>query len=727
MKKLFSRFGKILRGTHGYLYPATDDYVTPTAPTIPQNLVVDSVTDNTITFSHSASGDTSESGVKGYKTYTVSGGVYTLHPEASDLSPTLTHTLTGLTPGVEYTIVVTAYNHSNLESDYSSELVQSTTNTDSTAPVISSIIIDSPPGGSLIAPVREWVVTDDIGVTGYYWEAVADAAGDPGAPAVDDPGWTTSAPTTVTLAGAADGDIWCRNKDAAGNITDGTKVDVAYNSSAAGLVLDSPDITSTGFTFDSPVVEGSGATVVAPSGLTAEIISPTWIRLGWTAPAYTDGYTSYSLERNEDGGAFSEIATPPIGASDIYDDTEVSAGITWGYKIRSLAGSTYSASYSNIVYATPEATTGTDLPAATITGVSEISPNIASLAVTLPALIGDTVEYQVTGVTGGSPTVLKVEPINTTTPPTSINIQISVTPGATYFFFVKAGNGVGDYGSSSNNSPTITMSAAAAATRIITFDTGTLGASAVSSSNDDLMDFDGTDSIIVDFDGHRCARAKATALSESEDRWGGSCRLPTKSGNPTGRAVQGDTIIVDLDVYYPTEYDMDTGSGGLKFLRIGKYGCGSSNCGWLDFGFLNPYTTKAWCDRAPQAYKSYSAYYVDSENIWASCGGYAFTDAMPIYREQWIHYQWGIYLNGEGSGKMWAKIKPEAEAERYIKLWWAGIGYDVLENISTLNNASTYAETLLIHNYWNSYEHDVLTYPAVDQYSYIDNIQIQVL
>ncbi len=113
--------------------------------------------------------------------------------------------------------------------------------------------------------------------------------------------------------------------------------------------------TSTNYGFDVGRyrITGSISTttsfIAGPTNLGATAVSSSQINLTWADNATSE--TSYRVERSTDGTTWSAIAN--LGAnSTSYADTEVTAGVTYSYRVRAFDGTTASA-YSNQVSATP--------------------------------------------------------------------------------------------------------------------------------------------------------------------------------------------------------------------------------------------------------------------------------------------------------------------------------------------------------------------------------------
>ncbi len=94
---------------------------------------------------------------------------------------------------------------------------------------------------------------------------------------------------------------------------------------------------------------------IAPSNLTAAAASPNQINLSWTASTDNDAVTGYRVERCQNAGCinFAEIAT----ASDTtFDDTGLTAGTDYTYRVLATDAAGNRSSYSNVAGATTPAT-----------------------------------------------------------------------------------------------------------------------------------------------------------------------------------------------------------------------------------------------------------------------------------------------------------------------------------------------------------------------------------
>ena len=144
------------------------------------------------------------------------------------------------------------------------------------------------------------------------------------------------------------------------------------------------------------VTDGAGLTVTrsgivvspaAPTNLTASASSTSRIDLAWTAAS---GASSYLIQRSLDGATWTQIASV-AGTSTTYQDSGLSAGVTYYYRIQASGGSTSSA-YSN----TASATTPTTNPGPLVVRNAVVAGPLAGPAntVTIPTSTATTREVR---------------------------------------------------------------------------------------------------------------------------------------------------------------------------------------------------------------------------------------------------------------------------------------------------------------------------------------------
>lgn len=102
-----------------------------------------------------------------------------------------------------------------------------------------------------------------------------------------------------------------------------------------------------------------------PSSLVATVVSSTQINLTWTASTDNMGVTGYRVERCQGTSCtnFAQIATP-AGAS--FNNTGLTAGTTYRYRVRAADAAGNLSAFSNIVNATTSAAGGPDLTMLTV-------------------------------------------------------------------------------------------------------------------------------------------------------------------------------------------------------------------------------------------------------------------------------------------------------------------------------------------------------------------------
>ena len=114
-----------------------------------------------------------------------------------------------------------------------------------------------------------------------------------------------------------------------------------------------------------PIGSGGGDSTPpsAPSNLNASAVSGSEIGLSWTASTDNVGVTGYLVERCQGAGCtdFSQIATPP-GTS--YNDTGLTPGSTYRYRVRAGDAANNLSDYSNIASATTPSSAPAGLVAA---------------------------------------------------------------------------------------------------------------------------------------------------------------------------------------------------------------------------------------------------------------------------------------------------------------------------------------------------------------------------
>jgi fibronectin type 3 domain-containing protein len=173
-------------------------------------------------------------------------------------------------------------------------------------------------------------------------------------------------------------------------------------------------------------VAGVSFSPVAPSNLTAVAASSTRVDLTWSN---VGGETGYKIERFA-GGVWTQIATTPADVV-AYQDTAVSAGATYGYRVRASNGGGDS-EYSNVVSVT-------FAPAAPMS-LAAVAASSTRVELTWSNVSGET-GYKIERSAGGAWTQIA------TTGPDAVSYQdTTVAAGVSYQYRVRAFNAGGDSG-----------------------------------------------------------------------------------------------------------------------------------------------------------------------------------------------------------------------------------------------------------------------------------------
>ena len=153
----------------------------------------------------------------GYKVYYgTSSGNYGTPINVGNVT---TYTISNLISG-SYYFVVTAYNLSGIESNYSNEVVKSNQGTaDTTQPTVNTFTIPAT-ATSLTVPISSFTATDNTAVTGFI---VTESSTAPSATAA---GWSATVPASYTATAAGAHTLYAYAKDAAGNVSTGKRATI---------------------------------------------------------------------------------------------------------------------------------------------------------------------------------------------------------------------------------------------------------------------------------------------------------------------------------------------------------------------------------------------------------------------------------------------------------------------------------------------------------------------
>ena len=219
---------------------------------------------------------------------------------------------------------------------------------------------------------------------------------------------------------------------------------------------------------NTPIGAGSPAPVdtqapSAPSSLAATAISGTQVNLSWTASTDNAGVTGYRLERCAGSGCsnFAQIATP---TATTYNDTALTAGTVYSYRVRATDAAGNLSAYSNVATATttaaaPTAPTITQQPASKTVTVGQTATFTVSASGTAPF----SYQWQ-----KGTTNIANATSSSYTTPATT-----SADNGSQFRVIVTNAGG-----NATSNPATLTVTAAATAVDVLTYhnDIGRTGA-----------------------------------------------------------------------------------------------------------------------------------------------------------------------------------------------------------------------------------------------------------
>jgi fibronectin type 3 domain-containing protein len=179
----------------------------------------------------------------------------------------------------------------------------------------------------------------------------------------------------------------------------------------------------------------------APSNLAATAVSSSQINLNWTASSDNVGVTGYLVERCT-GAACTSFAQIGTSTGITYNDTTVSAGTNYSYRVRATDAAGNLSGYSNVASTTTQATAPTAPTNLTATaGNGQVGLNWTASS-------GATSYNVKRSTTSGGPYATIVS--STTTSYTNTGL----TNGITYFYVVSAVNTAGESANSSQVSAT---------------------------------------------------------------------------------------------------------------------------------------------------------------------------------------------------------------------------------------------------------------------------------
>ena len=278
--------------------------------------------------------------------------------------------------------------------------------------------------------------SDNIGVTGYRIERCTGSActnfAEISAPA--------GTGTTFSDTGLAAGTAYTyrvRATDAAGNLGPYSNTSTATTTAA-----------------------GDTQPPTAPGSLAATAQSSTQVSLSWTAATDNVGVTGYRIERCTGSGCtnFAQIAAP-AGTGTTYNDTSLTAGTTYTYRVRAVDAAGNLGPYSNTAAATTPAPSDTQPPTApgslTTSAFSATQLNLSWVAAT--DNVGVT-GYRIERCTGsGCSNFAEIAAIGAAT----VYFNTGLSSNTTYTYRVRASDAAGNLGPYSNTATATTQAAGA--------------------------------------------------------------------------------------------------------------------------------------------------------------------------------------------------------------------------------------------------------------------------
>jgi chitodextrinase len=310
-------------GYSGTASAITQDSVAPTAPT---GLTAAAASSSQINLNWTASTD--NVGVAAYHVERCTGAACSNFAEIATTTST-SYNNTGLADATTYRYQVRARDAFPNYSGYSN--VASAPTPDGTAPSVPAGFTTPVVSATQIS--FTWTAsTDNVGVTGYAVER-CQGAGCTNFAQIATP--TTSSFTDSTVASGVTYRYQLRARDAISNWS-------GYSSIVSATTTDNQAPSQ-------------------PSGLVTSVISSTQINLGWTASTDNVAVAGYNIERCT-GSACINYAEIGTSTSTSFNNTGLTAGTTYRYRVRARDAVPLFSSYSTVV----NATTATDAQAPTV-------------------------------------------------------------------------------------------------------------------------------------------------------------------------------------------------------------------------------------------------------------------------------------------------------------------------------------------------------------------------
>ncbi|MBW4933406.1 polysaccharide lyase [Marinobacter sp. F4206] len=236
---------------------------------------------------------------------------------------------------------------------------------------------------------------------------------------------------------------------------------------------------------------------------------------------------------------------------------------------------------------------------------------------------------------------------------------------------------------------TTTSLQAHAWTRNLTFEEGTVGAKAQSSSGQDFDDACGgcyiTDEQVLS--GNKAAKLTVTGGATAFGEWGGIVNHPED-------LRKGDEIWFSVNTYFPPGFNYDsTGQGGhLKFLRVLALKSSGANSGFNDW-YMNP-----------EASAVPHKFIYEGQQEWFEFGD----PSDEVQRGKWEHYE--MYIKFDN-------VPVDQGGTAMVRVWKNGRLLREITGSRTLNEATNYSPRSHLFTYWNGGA-------PKTQHMYVDNIVV---
>jgi len=421
-------------GAFSAMVAATTQAADATPPTAPSSLTATAVSASQINLSWTASTD--NVGVAGYRVERCLGVNCTTFAQVA--APTATSfSDAGLTAATTYGYRVRSTDAAGNLGAYSPIASATTTQSADTTPPTAPSGLTATVVNATQVNLNWTASTDNVGATGYRVErcqgANCTAFAQVAAPTGTSFGDTGLAAATYSYR--------VRATDAAGNLS-GYSTTVSATVSVTAVPLAALQVILSILLDDTAMS--------APIGLTAAAASISQINLSWTA---TVGAAGYQVERCQGAGCttFAQIATPTATS---FNDTGLTAGTSYSYRVRAADAAGNLSDYSNIASDTPHAVLDITPPTApsalnaVVAGSNQVNltwtPSTDNVAVT---------GYEVDRCQGAGCSTFVV--VGTSFSDTGL------TPGTNYSYRVRAVDAAGNVSANSNTVSVTTQAGAA--------------------------------------------------------------------------------------------------------------------------------------------------------------------------------------------------------------------------------------------------------------------------